>query len=90
MNARARFGAGSDARLEIILGLKIAFVGQVVYREVEIDPTPNPFGQAHAASSYLVIQAYARTAGGDCRAPLNGAVRRLLEKYKQWTQAPAK
>jgi hypothetical protein len=47
MNARARFGAGTDARLKIVLRLKIAFVSQVVYREVEIDPTPNPFGHAH-------------------------------------------
>ena len=47
MNARARFGAGTDARLKIVLRLKIAFVGEVVYREVEIDPTPNPFGHAH-------------------------------------------
>src|SRR6266545_4593684 len=31
MNARARFGAGTDARLKIVLRLKIAFVGQVVY-----------------------------------------------------------
>jgi len=28
---RARFGAGTDARLKIVLLLKIAFVGQVVY-----------------------------------------------------------
>lgn len=46
MNARARFGAGTDARLKKILRLKIAFVGQVVYREIEIDPTSNPFGHA--------------------------------------------
>ncbi len=46
MNARARFCAGTDARLKIVLRLKIAFVGQVVYREVESDPRPNPFGHA--------------------------------------------
>jgi hypothetical protein len=43
---RARFFAGTDARLKIVLRLKIAFVGQVVYREVEIDPGSNPFGHA--------------------------------------------
>jgi len=37
VNARARFGAGADARLKIFLRLKIAFVGQVVYREVEAE-----------------------------------------------------
>ena len=53
MNARARSGAGSDARLEIILRLKIALVGQVVYREVEIDPRSNPFGHAESMAAAM-------------------------------------
>ena len=45
MRARA-CGAGTDARLKIVLRLKIAFVGQVVYRELEIDPRSNLFRHA--------------------------------------------
>jgi hypothetical protein len=45
MRARA-CGAGTDARFKIVLRLKIAFVGQVVYREVEIAPRSNLFGRA--------------------------------------------
>ena len=50
---RARIFAGTDARLKIVLRLKIAFVGQVVYREVEIVPGSNPFGHAQIENREL-------------------------------------
>src|SRR5262249_28424938 len=80
MNARARFGAGSDARLEIILRLKIAFVGQVVYREVEIDPRSNPFGHAESMAAAMHAQASRPTnlASVPVSVSFNGAVRAFI------------
>ena len=56
MRARA-CGAGTDARLYIVLRFKIAFVGQVVYRDVEVDPPSNPFGHAQIENSELRCEA---------------------------------
>src|SRR5262249_17796839 len=46
VNARDYIGARTEARFKIVLSLEIAFVSQVVYREVEINPASNPFGHA--------------------------------------------
>jgi hypothetical protein len=56
MRARA-CGAGADARLKIVLRLKIAFVGQVVYREAEIASPSNPLGHTQIENSELRCEA---------------------------------
>jgi hypothetical protein len=50
-------GAGADARLKIVLRLKITFIGQVVYREVEIVPPSNPLAHAQTENSELRCEA---------------------------------
>src|SRR5215510_15243669 len=79
MRARA-CGAGSDARLKIVLRLKIAFVGQVVYREVEIDPRSNQFGHAEGIVAAMHAKASRPTnlASVPVSVSFNGAVRAFI------------
>src|SRR5215470_1509589 len=39
-------GGGSDTRFEIVLSFPVAFVVEVIYREIEIDCVRQPFGNS--------------------------------------------
>jgi hypothetical protein len=52
MNARLRLAAGAQARLEIILRLVIAFVGQ--FASLEIKVSPLPYALAHRTRLLII------------------------------------
>ncbi len=55
--------AGAQARLEIVLRLEVAFVEEIVYREIEINPAAKTFGDAEikTCDENFSIQDYCST-----------------------------